>query len=380
MAWLSRVLGALSRRRRWGGVGSDADLGAALRAELEGVLRLNSIGQQRRYVRAFEHRFAAHLGLADAVGMNSGTSALYFALKALGVGPGDEVVTVANTWISTLTAVRETGAECRFADLDPASGQMDPDALETAITERTRVLLPVHMYGIAADMPRLSDIAERHGLAVVEDACQGIGAHCGGAPAGTFGTLGCFSFHANKLVGAPADGGMVVGRDPALLARVRAMAEANWSGDMHEVQTRIPSRLPPLAIPVLKAKLARLDERVAARKAQFEVYRDGLANAAGLDLLAPGAGAVASHRCCVLIASEPRMAAHVLGRAGWVAEPMYKQSVALLESLLARGIDLPVTERLLRRQLLLPIGPEVTTAQQHAVLAALSSLCVKHAA
>lgn len=371
MAWLARILGALRGPRRWGGLAGDAGAQAALQAELARVLRLDSIGQLRRFVHGFEERFAARLGVAAAVGVNSGTSALYLALRALGVGPGDEVLTVANTWVSTLTAVRETGAECRFVDVDPASGQMDPDAAAAAVGGRTRVILPVHMYGIPADMPRILDVARRHGLAVVEDACQGIGAHCAGRPVGTWGTLGCFSFHPNKLVGAPADGGMVVGGDPALIGRVRALAEAAWDTGLDQVQGRVPSRLAPLAIPVLEARLETLEARVAALGGQFGIYQRGLAGARGLELLSPRTGSGAAHRNCVLIADEPGPAAGAIGRCGWAAAPMYRQSVALVERLAARGVELPATGRILRHQLLLPMGAGVSAADQQALAAAL---------
>jgi len=339
--------------------------------ELVNVLTLSGIGELRRCVSAFENEFALAVGTRHAVGANSGTSALYFALRALGIGPGDEVATVANSWITTVTAVHETGARCQFVDVSPETGVMDPVSLEARINERTRAVVPVHMYGNPADMEAICRIARLRNIAVIEDACQGVGATFGGKPVGSWGSAGCFSFHANKLVGAPADGGMVVTDSVELANRVRHLSEPDWNAQFSTPQVRVPSRLPPLAVPVLRAKLRRVEREVADRRAQFERYRDGLATRTAARLLHAPANGQASFRTCVLVSSEAARIRTAAKRLNWSLEPMYKESSVVLQHLTRenRLADLPYTDFLIKHQLVLPNGPNVTNQDIDSIIA-----------
>ena len=176
-------------------------------------------------VAAFEREFAAYSGAAQGIAVNSGTSALHLALLAAGVGPGDEVITVPNTFVATVAAIRYTGARPVLVDIDPVHYTMDPGRVEAAITPRTKAIIPVHLFGQMADMDPLVQLARERDLAVVEDAAQAIGATYKGHKAGSMGTVGCFSFFPSKNLGAWGDGGMVVTNDQALAERVRRLRE-----------------------------------------------------------------------------------------------------------------------------------------------------------
>src|SRR5262245_14249194 len=174
-------------------------------------------------VAAFEKDFAAYVGTTEAIGVNSGTSALHLALLAAGVGPGDEVITVPYTFVASVAAIEYAGAKPVFVDVEPDYWTMDPALVEAAITPRTKAILPVHLYGQAADMDPILDIAARHGLVVIEDAAQSHGADYKGRRCGTLGQLGCFSFYPGKNLGAYGEGGAVVTNDAAMASKIRLL-------------------------------------------------------------------------------------------------------------------------------------------------------------
>ena len=178
-----------------------------------------------RDVAAFEEEFAAYCSTAYGVAVNTGTSALHLALLAAGVGPGDEVITVPFTFVATVSAIDYTGARPVFVDIDPRTYTMNPEGLESAITSRTKAVVPVHLYGQAADMDPILAIARRHGLAVIEDACQAHGALYKGQRVGSLGDMGCFSFYPGKNLGACGEGGMVTTDDPAHQRKVRMLRD-----------------------------------------------------------------------------------------------------------------------------------------------------------
>jgi dTDP-3-amino-3,4,6-trideoxy-alpha-D-glucose transaminase len=230
-------------------------------------------------VEAFEAEFAAACGAAHAVGVNSGTDALMLALRALDIGPGDEVVTAPLTAAYTALAIRMAGATPVFADVDPARAAIDPRAIEAAITSRTRAILPVHLYGQAADMAAIGAIAGRHGLAIVEDCAQ---AHLGtstGRPVGTLGIAGAFSFYPTKNLGALGDGGAIVTGDAALAARLRRLRNGGQDERYHHVEAGVNSRLDELQAAVLRARLPWLPAWTARRRALAARYRTALAGA-----------------------------------------------------------------------------------------------------
>ena len=224
-----------------------------------------------------EQEFAAYCGAAHGCGVANGTDALILALRAYGVGPGDEVVTVANTFIATGEAILLNGARPVFVDVDERTFTLDPSLLERAITPRTKVILPVHLYGHPADMTAIGAIAERHGLPVLEDAAQAHGASWQGQRAGRLGHAACFSFYPGKNLGAFGDAGMVTSSDPAWLGRVRQMANHGAGENRYDnVVLGTNSRLDALQAAILRVKLRHLDTWNEERRARVRAYDEAL--------------------------------------------------------------------------------------------------------
>lgn len=231
-------------------------------------------------VRQFEEEFAAYCGTEHAIAVNSGTSALHLALLALGIGPGDEVVTVPFTFVATIAAVGYTGAKPVFVDVEPDSLTMDVSRLEEAITSRTRAIMPVHLYGQVADMEGILDVGRRYGLPVVEDACQAHGAEYHRLRAGSIGEIGCFSFYPAKNLGAYGEGGAITTNDAALARQMRMLR--NWGAEQKYIHTvkGYNYRLPEIQAAVLRVKLGHLEQWTEARRAHARLYDellDGLA-------------------------------------------------------------------------------------------------------
>ncbi len=227
-------------------------------------------------VRQFEENFARYLGGGHAVGVGNGTDALAIALRAVGVGPGDEVITVANTALPTITAIRMAGARPVFCEIDPTTLLMDPRDAEARITNRTRAILPVHLYGNAVDMPALCEIAARRQLAIVEDCAQACGTTIDGRHVGTFGDVGAFSFYPTKNLGAYGDGGLCVTRDAELAATIRQIRDNGRGNDGTCVVEGVNSRLDELQAAILDCKLARLPDFLAARRRLADIYQECL--------------------------------------------------------------------------------------------------------
>jgi len=237
-------------------------------------------------VEAFENEFAAFVGSAGAVGVNSGTDALILALRALEVGPADEVLTVANAGVPTVAAIRAVGALPRFLDVSPGTLLLDPDQLEQARTDRTRCVIPVHLYGHPAPMTQILAFASRHDLPVIEDCAQAHGARIAGRHVGTFGRIGCFSFYPTKNLGAFGDAGAVVSADSALLDRVRALRMYGFDEERSAQHEGVNSRLDEIQAAILRVKLAHLEEDLATRRGLAEDYATGLCDSSVL-LTAP---------------------------------------------------------------------------------------------
>jgi dTDP-4-amino-4,6-dideoxygalactose transaminase len=231
-------------------------------------------------VEAFEREFAAASGAAHAVGVGTGTDAITLILRALDIGPGDEVVTTPLSAAYTALAVMMAGARPVFADIDPQRLTIDPAAVEAAITPRTRAILPVHLYGQAADLDAIAGIAARHGLAVVEDACQAHLATAAGRPVGTVGVAGAFSFYPTKNLGGMGDGGAVVTGDPTLADRIRRLRNGGQTSRYHHEEPGANSRLDELQAAILRARLPYLAGWTARRRALAAGYRARLTGAA----------------------------------------------------------------------------------------------------
>jgi dTDP-4-amino-4,6-dideoxygalactose transaminase len=228
-------------------------------------------------VTAFERDFAEYCQAADAIGVNSGTSALHLALLAAGVGPGDEVITVPFTFVATVSAIVYTGARPVFVDIDPDYYTMDPAGLHAAITPRTKAIVPVHLYGQPADMGPILDVARERRLVVIEDAAQAHGAEYHGRRCGSLGQMACFSFYPGKNLGAYGEGGAVVTSDAALARQVRLLR--SW-GEARRYEHAIKGfnyRMDGLQGAILRVKLRHLERWTEQRRSRAEVYRRALA-------------------------------------------------------------------------------------------------------
>jgi dTDP-4-amino-4,6-dideoxygalactose transaminase len=231
-------------------------------------------------VAAFEKDFAAYCDVAEAVGVNSGTSALHLALLACGVGPGDEVITVPYTFVATVSAIEYAGARPVFVDIEPRYYTMDPAQIEAAITPRTKAIIPVHLYGQPADMDPIADIARRHRLRVIEDACQSHGAEYRGRRCGSLGDIGCFSFYPGKNLGAYGEGGAAVTNDPALADTMRTLRSWGERRRYEHSMRGFNYRMDGIQGAVLGVKLKRLEAWTEARRSRAAMYRAKLAGTA----------------------------------------------------------------------------------------------------
>jgi len=249
--------------------GEDA---AAVRGAIERVIERGwfVLGPE---VEAFEQEFADASGAAHAVGVGNGTDAIALILRALGIGPGDEVVTTPLSAAYSALAILMTGARPVFADIDPRRLTIDPDRIEEAVGPRTRAILPVHLYGQAADMTAIAAVASRHGIPVVEDCCQAHLATAAGRPVGTIGIAGAFSFYPTKNLGALGDGGAVVTNDAALSATLRRLRNGGQTDRYHHQEPGVNSRLDEMQAAILRERLARLGGWTARRRALATRYR-----------------------------------------------------------------------------------------------------------
>jgi dTDP-4-amino-4,6-dideoxygalactose transaminase len=252
---------------------------AAVRAAIDRVITRGwfVLGPE---LEAFEAEFAAASGVAHAAGVGTGTDAIALALRALGIGPGDEVITAPVSAAFSALAVVMAGATPVFADVDPDRLTLDPAAAAAAVTPRTAAILPVHLYGQPADMPALAALASRHGLALVEDACQAHLATSAGQPVGAFGAAAACSFYPTKNLGAMGDAGAVLTPDAALAGRIRRLRNGGQTARYHHDEIGVNSRLDEMQAAVLRARLPHLRVWTARRRALAARYRARLAGAA----------------------------------------------------------------------------------------------------
>lgn len=336
-------------------------------------------------VPAFEAEFAAWNGASHAVAVASGTAALKVALMALGIGPGDEVITVANTDIGSSSSIHHTGATPIWVDIEPKSRTMDVNALIAAITPRTRAILPVDLYGHPADMKAIMAVAERHGLVVVEDACLALGATIDGVKLGTRAHVTCFSFAPSKHLGSFGSGGAALTEDAAIAERMRkisaygqersrhyAMHGAGMRGLHHETHG-LNERLAEMQAAILRAKLPHLAGTLAERRLQSARYAEGLANL-DIDLPQTRPGNEHAWRNYVIEADNRLGLAQTLSEKGIPTNLTYAPPLHLQPVFADRHISpgsLPATEHSCNRLLGLPIGPQLTMEEIEQVIAAI---------
>ena len=309
------------------------------------------------------------------MGVSSGTAAIELSLRALGIGEGDEVITTSHTFIATAEAISNAGAVPVFADIDPATFNIDPNHVESLITDRTRAILPVHLYGRPADMAALMAIAERRELWVVEDAAQAHGAEIDGRRCGSIGHLACFSFYPGKNLGAYGDAGAVTGNDAALLDRIRMLRDHGRTTKYEHVEIGFAERIDALQAAILAAKLPHLEDWTLARRRIAACYTELLADA---DVVTPVETAGVRHVYHLYVirsAERDGLLAHLKG-AGIGAGVHYPIPLHRQPAYVKRGygaVNLPHTERAAAQVLSLPIYPELSDAQAQAVADAIGS-------
>jgi len=309
---------------------------------------------------AFEHELAGHSQAGHAVGTSSGTSALHLALLAAGVGPGDEVITVPFTFVATVAAIEYAGARPVLVDIAADSFTMNPALVEAAITPRTRAIVPVHLYGQPADMSPLLEIASRHGLKLIEDACQAHGAEHEGRRVGALGDAGCFSFYPGKNLGAYGEGGAVVTNDAELARTVRTLR--HWgqvSRYVHELKG-FNYRLHELQAAILRVKLRHLDDWTEGRRAHARRYDQLLAGVVRTPVELPYARHV--YHVYVIRSDERESLARALEAEGIHTGVHYPVPVHLQPAWADLGYapgSFPVSEQAAREVLSLPMYPEL---------------------
>ena len=312
-------------------------------------------------VAAFEEEFAAFCGVRHAVGVDSGTSALELALRARGIGPGDEVITAANSFVASAFAISSVGATPVFVDVDPATALIDPPLVAAAVTPRTAAIMPVHLYGQPADMRAIRAIADADGLAVIEDACQAHGARDGARRAGALGDVAAFSFYPAKNLGAHGDGGMLVTDDDEIADRARLVRNYGQRVRYRSDVVGANRRLDTLQASMLRVKLPHLDAWNAARRAHAARYDAALA---GLRLLAPVVREGVQHVWHLYVVRVPeRDAVRERLTASGVDSGIHYPIALHLQPAYAdlgyRPGDLPVAERWAAEVLSLPMYPEL---------------------
>jgi dTDP-4-amino-4,6-dideoxygalactose transaminase len=326
-------------------------------------------------VAAFEREYAQFIGVEHVIGVSNGTDALELAFRALGVGPGDEVIMPANTFIATAEAVSRTGGTPVFVDVDDEHLLIDPSAVEAAITDRTRAIAPVHLFGQTAPIEELRSIADRSGLALVEDAAQSQGASSTAGRAGALGRIAATSFYPGKNLGAAGDAGAVMTDDPALAQAVRVMgAHGSAVKYVHE-RIGMNARLDAVQATVLRAKLRRLEGWNAARRAAADRYAALLGDVDGVRVPTVRPGNVDVWHLYVIRVEERDRVMSELGAAGIGVGIHYPTPVHLTEAYVgsghARG-QFPVAEAAADSILSLPMFPHLTATQQERVVEVLS--------
>jgi dTDP-4-amino-4,6-dideoxygalactose transaminase len=320
---------------------------------------------------AFEREFSEWLGVTGTVGVANGTDALELALRALGIGPGDKVVTVANTVTATVSAIIATGARAVFAEIEPTTLLMDVAALEgmlgTLRDPKIKAVVPVHLYGQAVDMPRLMEVAAKHNLAVLEDCAQAHGAAIGGRKAGTWGRLAAFSFYPTKNLGALGDGGAVSGSDAALLEQVRLLRQYGWRKRYVSELSGRNSRLDELQAAILRVRLGRLDAENARRAVIAIRYLDGL-KAVPLTLPAPAGGCTHCwHQFVVRTPRRDELRMH-LEKKGILCGVLYPVPIHRQAAYHDAALSFPHTEQACAEVLSLPLHPGLTDEDVDRVL------------
>ena len=329
------------------------------------------------FVEKFEKEFADFCGASHAVGVGSGTDALWFVLLGLGIGPGDEVITVPMTFMATTEAISFCGATPVLVDIDPKTYTMDPAKLEQAITPRTKAIIPVHLYGQMADMGPILEIAKRHRLQVIEDACQAHGAEYKGRKAGSMGVAGCFSFYPGKNLGAFGEAGAVVTSDENLMKTMQMLRDHGQERKYHHAVVGWNGRMDGIQGAVLRVKLKRLAEGNRARRAHARLYHELLA--AQPNVVLPSEAKDRTHVYHVFAVRVPdrdrvmkSLSDRGIGCGVHYPVPIHLQPA--YKSLGYKPGDFPIAEQCANEFLSLPMFPEMTDVQVKEVVGEFSAI------
>lgn len=321
-------------------------------------------------VEAFEEELASYLGARHAIALNSGTDALHLALRALDIGPGDEVITSPFTFVATTEAIGIVGATPVFVDIDPATFNLDASLIDAAVTSHTRAILPIHLYGAPANLEQIQLVARKHKLAIVEDCAQAIGAEIGGRKVGTIGDIGCFSFFPTKNLGAYGDGGLVTTNNDRLAERLKALRVHGGRRKYYHDELGINSRLDEIQAAILRVKLPHLDSWIESRRRIAAHYTRAFAG--DVDIVTPVEPTGCSHvyHQYTIRVSERDQVRQTLGQAGvqtmvYYPVPLHLQAVH--KSSLAPP-QFPYSERAALEVLSLPMYPELTGSAQESVI------------
>jgi len=333
-----------------------------------------------REVSLFEEEFAAYCEAEYAVGVDSGTSALELALRAFDIGPGDEVITAANTFIATAFAVSYTGATPVLVDVDPQTYTIDVSLLESAITDRTRAIIPVHLYGHPAEMDPIMEMARRYRLVVIEDACQAHGAKYKGKRVGSLGHAAAFSFYPAKNLGAYGDGGMVATNDERVAGSLRVLRNYGQREKYHHMVQGYNHRLDTLQAAVLRVKLKHLDAWNAARRQHAKLYRELLAHSPVVLPVEASCAEAVYHLYVIRVEDRDGLRVYLQDR-GVATGIHYPIPIHLQPSYRALGYkkgSFPVTEGCAEQILSLPMYAELTPASIEYVAEAIRTFVSEH--
>lgn len=315
-------------------------------------------------VAAFEDEFARYCGAAHAVGLDSGMSALELGMRAMGIGPGDEVITPAHSFIASSSAISFTGATPVWVDVEPDTYNIDPDLVEAAITPRTRAIMVVHLYGQPADMDRIQQIGDRHGIPIIEDACQSHGARYKGQVTGSMGRFAAFSFYPSKNLGAYGDAGALTTNDPELADRIRTMRNYGQRAKYDHVYLAWNRRLDTLQAAVLRVKLRHLDGWNSARRRLASLYDELLVESGAAIPFTRSDVEHVYHLYVIQVDRRDGILAELAAR-GIGCGIHYPVPIHLQEAYRDRGVGqgtFPVSEAAAKRVLSLPMYPEMTEA------------------
>lgn len=338
-------------------------------------------------VKEFERQFADYIGTLDCIACNSGTDALYLSLRSLNIGAGDEVITTPFTFIATAEMISAAGAKSVFVDIDPQTFNLDLNQVEAAITDRTKAIMPVHLFGQPVEMTRLMAIAQSHRLFVIEDCAQSTGAEWQGAKVGSIGHIGCFSFYPTKNLGACGDGGAITTNDEAIAQRIRTLRDHGQRQRYISEEVGVNSRLDAVQAAILLLKLRYLDEWNARRQAIANRYTELLHSLPGIitPQTLPGGQHVWNQYTIRL--SQPAASSHLyrdqvrqqLQQQG-IGSMIYYPVPLHLQPVFARLNDqsgkFPAVEQVAQEVLSLPMFPELSTEQQDRVIYALKDCLV----